>query len=758
MGDGVNHLYGALSRVERGLELHVGALNAFEALYVERLAAVLLDGVNRGGRAPAVASALLGGSVERATVVRASFGVVVRHLDVMLGSIHVLAADLHGPGALNVGASLGVGGDSTRHATGALGAGKSTVVALAEVAVVAASTSTVPAVGNEGGTVEALLKVLGSGGRSGLGGGGLLDGRGRGSSSSTSLSVDQRLEADGGGDGGGSGGKGDFSRPSVNIGKGSLDFGGDSGDFLLVVEMFAEVLLSVHGLVVKPEIGFERDDLLGRSGDLDRVGLPGVYTTSFEGNGFKKTNVLAHIEGDLGSGTPGETVAELVELTFAKGAVELDEHGLSRTTIGEVSGLHGNFVLGKGGLLEAFLGINSLDANSFGIRVGLESKLLLVTLSGHPVVGTELNGLARRSVYVNEVDGTPAISAGGLKGDTVKQTNVFLHFDTGGAVSTTDEVVANGVIFGSTLGANKSHLDGLLRVSILNGTSAVVNVVLLGESRRRSGTLGPLAALVVAALNALEDGAFVTTKAVEGDHRTGGNLDTTAAGLRALVKLAPGRNSAVNGTGDNLALLQLRLRGAGLAAVEGFSSDLAGALLNASTAGAGAGGPLGPGADSAVSGTGEGVAVTRGFETYALGATVDRGFGDSAGAGLHTRAASLGALGPGGVRRVLAVDGAGTSIAVLFLFGVRTFNTAVGALLHNNAGTDVSANTTGLGAGTVSSPFAGLTIDGTCLGIAGLGFLAVLAEAVVQGSAGDDLLAALEAATTRYGAGGERTP
>jgi len=753
VGDGVYNVDGSLLGVEGGLELDVGALAADESTGGKLGAALLDGGVSGGGFTPAVASALFGGGVERAAVVGASFEVMVGHFNVVLGCLHVLAANLHGPGTLDVGAGLGTSGDLGRHATLALGALECAVVALAEVAVVALGTGTVPAVSDEGSTVEALLLGSNGGGTSGF--------RGRESGDFLVLLVpddasgllDERLEADLlGGNRGGTSGKLDFGSASVDVGESSGGLLLDSLDFLLVVEVLAEVFLAVHGLVVKPEVGLELDGLLGGGCDRQRVYVPGIDTAGFKADGLEKANMFVDTKLSGDSAALVEAVGELVVLGLAKGTLKLDEHGLLGVGVAKVAGLESDGVGGERTLLEAFFGVDSLDADLLGVGVGLVGELLLVLLGGEPVIGAELNSLLGWGVHVDEVDGVPAISGGGLEGDAEEKADVFLHLDGGGTRTALGEFTANGVVLGAALGTDESNLDGTLGIGVSERTSGVVDGVLASLLGLGGTKLGPAAGLVVAPLHLLEDGAGVATEFGERSYLTGSDLETTAALLRALVELGPLGDGAVDGTCLDHALLGLPFDGAELATVESFDDDLAHALLKTHAAGSSARAVPGPFADLAISGAGEGVAAVGLFEASALDASVLGPLEDLAGAlagAVTTGPGALGVLAPGGE---FAVDGAGAGIAVLLFFSVGTFVASVGALLDNNTGADVGSSATGLGARTVFGPCADLAIDGASLLVALLGVILVLADATEEGLAVDLFEARLVAAAAGYGA------
>merc|ERR1719198_518223 len=131
---------------------------------------------------PAEAGALLAEGVVRAAVVLAALLVVVVDLHVLGSERGGLAGDGAGVlagGVLALGGGLGEGGGL---AAGTGGAGELAIVALAEVAVVLAEASAVPAVLDGVAAVGALLHRVGGRLRSeGVsGGGGDLDGRGGG--------------------------------------------------------------------------------------------------------------------------------------------------------------------------------------------------------------------------------------------------------------------------------------------------------------------------------------------------------------------------------------------------------------------------------------------------------------------------------------------------------------------------------------------------------------------------------------------------
>merc|ERR1719198_2625412 len=303
---------------------------------------------------PAEAGALLAEGVVRAAVVLAVLLVVVVDLHVLGSERGGLAGD--GAGALAGGVlALGVGlGEGGGLAAGTGGAGELAIVALAEVAVVLAEASAVPAVLDGVAAVGALLHRVGGRLRSGVasGGGGDLDGGGVGEGvSGGSGDLDGRggggpddlldgllgdgLLGDGllGGDGSGLGdgllgdgllddGLGSGLLGGVLLLGGVESLEGEGGVALVGVVVLEELLVrlgllgdgldglleedvaSVLGGTAEPEVGLELDELAGVlvGGSLDEGGatdLEALGAGGLEGDLLELANPLSDLEGLL---------------------------------------------------------------------------------------------------------------------------------------------------------------------------------------------------------------------------------------------------------------------------------------------------------------------------------------------------------------------------------------------------------------------------------------------------------------------------
>merc|ERR1719198_1950777 len=291
---------------------------------------------------PAEAGALLAEGVVRAAVVLAALLVVVVDLHVLGSERGGLAGDGAGVlagGVLALGGGLGEGGGL---AAGTGGAGELAIVALAEVAVVLAEASAVPAVLDGVAAVGALLHRVGGRLRSGVasGGGGDLDGGGVGEGVSGGSG-----DLDGRGGGGPDdlldGLLGDGLLGDGLLGDGLLDDGlgsgllggvlllggvesleGEGGVALVGVVDLEELLVrlgllgdgldglleedvaSVLGGTAEPEVGLELDELAGVlvGGSLDEGGatdLEALGAGGLEGDLLELANPLSDLEGLL---------------------------------------------------------------------------------------------------------------------------------------------------------------------------------------------------------------------------------------------------------------------------------------------------------------------------------------------------------------------------------------------------------------------------------------------------------------------------
>merc|ERR1719198_2254591 len=631
---------------------------------------------------PAEAGALLAEGVVRAAVVLAALLVVVVDLHVLGSERGGLAGDGAGVlagGVLALGGGLGEGGGL---AAGTGGAGELAIVALAEVAVVLAEASAVPAVLDGVAAVGALLHRVGGRLRSGVasGGGGDLDGGGVGEGvSGGSGDLDGRggggpddlldgllgdgLLGDGllGGDGSGLGdgllgdgllddGLGSGLLGGVLLLGGVESLEGEGGVALVGVVDLEELLVrlgllgdgldglleedvaSVLGGTAEPEVGLELDELAGVlvGGSLDEGGatdLEALGAGGLEGDLLELANPLSDLEGLLVEAVVLEVGTHLVEAGLTEAAVELDEEAAVGAGALVLAGADADSV-GHGGGGLALLGDGGLDAHS----------------AGHGLA-SELDDLARGSLDVDEASGLEDSAAGSLENDAGEKADVGLGPDGDGVGALLESGLAHVVHLGDAVAANEADGD-LAGGSLLGGEPDGVALAVLEHG---GGGLLPVAGLGVAALDLVVVGALLAASGGVGLDVADAGLDAAAAVLGALAPLAPAGELAVNGAGLLVAEARALEGRALLAAVLVVGGDLTVVALDAATAGAGALGPgLLPAGDLAVDGALLGVALLGLLQL--LGGAVaagEEGRGVLEGlADLLATLALLGALGP----------------------------------------------------------------------------------------------------------------
>lgn len=197
-------------------------------------------------------------------------------------------------------------------------------------------------------------------------------------------------------------------------------------------------------------------------------------------------------------------------------------------------------------------------------------------------------------------------------------------------------------------------------------------------------------------------------------------VSATAAKFAAGDPLSPGGYCAMNGAVLGEAFLLLGESGANVATVFGVSADLACTLLDALAAGFAALGPSSPFGDEAVDGAGTHVAVALFGEDLAL-ASLAAVLGESldlAVADLEAKAAVLGALAPNGVGTELAVDGAGGGAAGGSLTEGRALLADLVGLADDLTDAESASSAAGLGAFGVGTEGADLAVDGAGLSVA----------------------------------------
>merc|ERR1719198_2835318 len=649
---------------------------------------------------PAEAGALLAEGVVRAAVVLAALLVVVVDLHVLGSERGGLAGDGAGVlagGVLALGGGFGEGGGL---AAGTGGAGELAVVALAEVAVVLAEASAVPAVLDGVAAVGALLHRVGGRLRSGVasGGGGDLDGGGVGE--------------------GGSGGSGDLDGRGGGGPDDLLD--GLLGDGLLGDGLLGDGLLGGGGLVggdaglVGGNGSGLGDRLLGDGLLDDGLGsglLGGVLllggVEGLEGEGGVALVGVVDLEellvrlGLLGDGLDGlleEDVAsvlggtaepevglELDELAGVLVGGSLDEGGATDLEALGAGGLEGDLLelanplsdlegllveavvlevgthLVEAGLTEAAVELDEeaavgagalvlarADADSVGHGGGGLALLGDGGLDAHSAghgLASELDDLARGSLDVDEASGLEDSAAGSLENDAGEKADVGLGPDGNGVGALLESGLAHVVHLGDAVAANEADGD-LAGGSLLGGEPDGVALAVLEHG---GGGLLPVAGLGVAALDLVVVGALLAASGGVGLDVADAGLDAAAAVLGALAPLAPAGELAVNGAGLLVAEARALEGRALLAAVLVVGGDLTVVALDAATAGAGALGPgLLPAGDLAVDGALLGVALLGLLQL--LGGAVaagEEGRGVLEGlADLLATLALLGALGP----------------------------------------------------------------------------------------------------------------
>merc|ERR1719198_18018 len=646
---------------------------------------------------PAEAGALLAEGVVRAAVVLAALLVVVVDLHVLGSERGGLAGDGAGVlagGVLALGGGLGEGGGL---AAGTGGAGELAIVALAEVAVVLAEASAVPAVLDGVAAVGALLHRVGGRLRSGVasGGGGDLDGGGVGEGVS-----------------GGGGGPDDLL--DGLLGDGLL------GDGLLGDGLLGDGLLGGGGLVggdaglVGGDGSGLGDGLLGDGLLDDGLGsglLGGVLllggVESLEGEGGVALVGVVDLEellvrlGLLGDGLDGlleEDVAsvlggtaepevglELDELAGVLVGGSLDEGGATDLEALGAGGLEGDLLelanplsdlegllveavvlevgthLVEAGLTEAAVELNKeatvgalasmlagADADGVGHGGGGLALLGDGGLDAHSAghgLASELDDLARGSLDVDEASGLEDSAVSGLEDDAGEKADVGLGPDGDGVGALLESSLAHVVHLRDAVAANKADGD-LAGGGLLGGEPDGVALAVLEHG---GGGLLPVAGLGVAALDLVVVGALLAASGGVGLDVADAGLDAAAAVLGALAPLAPAGELAVNGAGLLVAEARALEGRALLAAVLVVGGDLTVVALDAATAGAGALGPgLLPAGDLAVDGALLGVALLGLLQL--LGGAVaagEEGRGVLEGlADLLATLALLGALGP----------------------------------------------------------------------------------------------------------------
>merc|ERR1719198_2544399 len=645
---------------------------------------------------PAEAGALLAEGVVRAAVVLAALLVVVVDLHVLGSERGGLAGDGAGVlagGVLALGGGFGEGGGL---AAGTGGAGELAVVALAEVAVVLAEASAVPAVLDGVATVGALLhRVSGrlrsgvasgggsdlDGGRVGEGRSGLgsnLDGRGGGGPDDLldgllggGLLGDGLLGGGGlvggdtglvGGDGSGLGGGllddglgGDGLLGSGLLG-GVLPLGGVEGlegeggvALVRVVDLeellvglgllgdgldglLEELVASVLGGTAEPEVGLELDEL---AGVLVGGSLDQGGATDLEALG------AGGLEGDLLElpNPLSDLEGLLVEAVVLEVGAHLVEAGLTEAAV-EL-----NKEATVGALASMLAGADADGVGHGGGGLALLGDGGLDAHSAGHGLASELDDLARGSLDVDEASGLEDSAAGSLENDAGEKADVGLGPDGDGVGALLESGLAHVVHLGDAVAANEADGD-LAGGGLLGGEPDGVALAVLEHG---GGGLLPVAGLGVAALDLVVVGALLAASGGVGLDVADAGLDAAAAVLGALAPLAPAGELAVNGAGLLVAEARALEGRALLAAVLVVGGDLTVVALDAATAGAGALGPgLLPAGDLAVDGALLGVALLGLLQL--LGGAVaagEEGRGVLEGlADLLATLALLGALGP----------------------------------------------------------------------------------------------------------------
>lgn len=326
------------------------------------------------------------------------------------------------------------------------------------------------------------------------------------------------------------------------------------------------------------------------------------------------------------------------------------------------------------------------------------------------------------------------------------------------AVESARALVAGVLLVGD--GALPATKSGFL--DDLAGARAVAATALLGAL----GPLGPLAddavdwaSVHVAGLGNLEVAAGDTAVSGFAEHGTTVDHVASTARLGALAERSPLGVLAVDGAlvgvaGEGLGERRARLATAGRLLDDGTEPDLV--ALTAGLVAFAPGAPLG---DGTVVRASKGVALDLNLEVGALVAAVGS-LGDYFTGALHNATtAGLGAGGPLGPLGNVAVNGALAFVALAGLVEARAHSTAEGRVSPDGT---LAGGPAGAAASTASrpgTPLADCTVDGTFFGVALGSLLEHAAGLAAEGSrVVDGTTALLLATTARVGAGGPVLP
>ena len=260
------------------------------------------------------------------------------------------------------------------------------------------------------------------------------------------------------------------------------------------------------------------------------------------------------------------------------------------------------------------------------------------------------------------------------------------------------------------------------------------------------------AGLSVAVLGLSKSGASNTTVSTRGGYATRAVLRASAAGLGAGGPGCPSSDYAIYGAGLSVAALLLRKRSTNVPAELRVGSYTTRAALGASAAGERAGGPGGPRGNFAVN-RARAVGARLGLGQGRAGdAAMGNGGGNSAGTCLGTLGAGLRALGPSREGGDNAVNGAGLGVATAGLIQGRAYLAAEGDVTSNTAVASLGASATSQGAGGPLSPFGHYAINGTGMRVASAGIrCGAASNTTMSGGGGDGARTGLRATAAGHG-------